>query len=148
MVTDARKRPIEAAPPADRVGHRAQSSQGRILGIQKWKVVSSVSIPGKVFSQLSRWFVSIWKRCSRSKPSHREPPGLLFWFCPLCQVEKLERQEVSPMARLMGPEFAQEAVGSFGNNHVYVACHNTAFLTVSIRPPAAFRILGAVYLEC
>lgn len=33
MVTDARKRPIEAAPPADRVGHRAQSSQGRILGI-------------------------------------------------------------------------------------------------------------------
>lgn len=31
MVTDARRRPIEAAPPADRVGHRAQSSQGGYL---------------------------------------------------------------------------------------------------------------------
>lgn len=81
-MTDARRHPIEAAPLAGRVGLRAQSSQWRIRGIWRWKIGSSVSIPGKVLSQLSRWFLSIWKRCSRFKPRHREPPGLLLWCWP------------------------------------------------------------------
>lgn len=31
-------------------------------------------------------------------------------------------RKISPMARLMEPEFASEAVGSFGNDRGYVAC--------------------------
>lgn len=81
MVTDARRHPIEVAPPADRVGHRAQSFQWRNMESRNGRL--SAQCPSlAVVSQLSRWFMSIWKGCSRFEPSHREPPGLLFCSCP------------------------------------------------------------------